>query len=135
MNKNDLTALNNTNVDPHEVARSREEFARSRALGEAASRGKVADLAPEPAMGEGRALEDAIAAGEVRVVVPERRVNKHVELFGPESSLPRGTFVLADGTPAAKDEKPFGVIGDINTPEGKLVNRVISLDLFIEEAS
>jgi len=60
--------------------------------------------------------------------MPSVRRNSAHDVFGPESKHPKGTQVNKEGAPVVGDEKPFGVVGDINTPQGKLVNRIIPYD-------
>jgi hypothetical protein len=106
---------------------------RAQALADAARRGVQPDLAPaadigtvaQPASIKRKAVINGV---EVEVEVPTVRRNSAVEQFGPESTHPRGTPVRKDGTRCEGDEQPYGVVGDINTPQGKLVNRIIPLD-------
>jgi hypothetical protein len=106
---------------------------RAQAMADAARRGVAADLAPAAAIG-GAAQPTSIkrkamiGGVEVEVEVPTVRKNSAVEQFGPESRLPKGTLVRKDGTACEGDEQAFGVVGDINTPQGKLVNRIIPFD-------
>jgi len=126
--KDGVTGLNNVRDDPNKVARDRESIVRGRAVG---TIGEGADLAPPVTVGDGKALgQDATIAGQnVLVVVPKRVENPHVSKFGPESRLPRGTYVRKDGTPVQGDEKPYGIIGDVIVPNvGRLVNRVVPLE-------
>lgn len=117
----------------NDVATDREAIVRAQAMADAARRGRAADLAPpvevaapaEPVSLKRRAIINGV---EVEVEVPTVRRNSAVEQFGPESKHPKGTPVRKDGTPCEGDEVPYGVIGDINTAQGKLVNRIIPLD-------
>lgn len=120
-----VTELSNTSLDPNEIARQHER--RVRTIAAIAADGEP-DLAPMPAIGTERAIAERTIGGQrVRVRIPSRRVNEQVLKFGPESPLPRGTPVRADGNPCEGDEEPYGVVGDIETSEGLLVNRVIPI--------
>jgi hypothetical protein len=69
----------------------------------------------------------------VKVQVPKRRENPQVSRFGPESRLPKGSYVRTDGTPVEGDEQPYGVVGDVLVPDvGWLVNRVVPLQALEE---
>jgi hypothetical protein len=127
------TELNNiTGKTANDVGGERETVLRARAAADAANRGVAADIAPGAAIGaasqEGpsvlkrRAMVNGV---EVDVETTVRKANPHVQRFGPESRLPSGTPVRKDGTPCEGDEQPYGIIGDIILPEGRLVNRVI----------
>lgn len=128
------TELNNiVGKTANDVGTERENVVRAQAMADAARRGQAPDLAPaadigapaQPASLKRKAIINGV---EVEVEVPTVRRNSAVEQFGPESKHPKGTQVRKDGTPCEGDEAPYGVIGDINTPQGKLVNRVIPLD-------
>lgn len=128
------TELNNiVGVTANDVGVERENLVRAQAMADAARRGEAPDLAPaadigKPAQPASIKRKAVINGVEVEVEMPTVRRNSVVEQFGPESRLPKGTPVRQDGTPCEGDEKPFGVIGDINTAHGKLVNRVIPFD-------
>lgn len=132
--KDGVTALNNIHgTTANQVGQERENLVRAQAMADAAKRGESPDLAPPADIGKPAAptalKRKAIINGvEVEVEVPMVRRNSVVETFGPESKHAKGTPVRKDGTPCEGDEKPYGVIGDINTAQGKLVNRVIPLD-------
>ena len=125
--------LNNAGTKtPNDVAAERENVVRAMAMAEAAKRGESPDLAPAPAIGsEGPEGPTSIKRKvmingvEVETVTPVIRKNTHVAMFGPESRLPSGTPVKQDGTPCEGDEEAYGVIGDIITPQGRLVGRII----------
>jgi hypothetical protein len=135
------TQLNNiAGRTANDVGVDRENVVRAQAMADAARRGVAPDLAPaadigapaEPTSTKRRAV---INGQEVEVEVPAMRRNSAVEKFGPESRLPKGTQVRKDGTACEGDEQPYGVVGDINTPQGKLVNRVIPFDAVKEKAA
>lgn len=134
--KGGTTELNNiAGRTANDVGADRENVVRSMALADAARRGEQPDLAPaadigrpaEPTSVKRKAI---INGKEVMVDVPMVRKNSAVEQFGPESKLPPGTLVNKDGTEF--DQKgggeAYGVIGSIDTPQGKLVGRVIPFD-------
>jgi hypothetical protein len=113
--------LNNADDDPNQVAAEREGVLQSLARAHGTD-----DIAPPPDLDAGDTEADVMLGGErVRVLVPQRRINPQVSKFGPESKLPRGTAVRKDGTPAQGSDVPYGYIGDIMTPQGRLINRVI----------
>jgi hypothetical protein len=119
-----VTELNNAGRgDPNAVAREREAMLRGKAISTLQNK---ADLAPGPELDDMEETGEIEAGGErVRFRVPKRVLNPQVDRFGGESKLPRGTWVRKDGTPCEGSETPHGVVGDIDTPQGKLVNRVI----------
>lgn len=129
-----VTALNNTTGrTANDVGLDREAVVRAQAVADAARRGQTADLAPAADIGKPAAPTSAkrkvmMNGQEVEVEVPLVRRNSAVEQFGPESKLPVGTAVNKDGTAFEGAGEPYGVIGNINTPQGKLVNRIIPLD-------
>lgn len=129
--KDGVTALNNTNKNPNDIAREREATLRGMAIATATAAGETPDLAPEVAADDKPSIKRKTVMGgeEVEVEVPKSRVNQQVQKFGPESRLPKGTRVKEDGTPCNDGEEPFGVIGDIRTQDGILVNRVIPSEL------
>lgn len=129
-----ITALNNTTgTTANDVGSQREDVVRGMAMADAARRGVQPDLAPpadigkpaEPASLKRKAI---INGHEVEVEVPTVRRNSAVEQFGHESRHARGALVNKDGTLFEGAGEPYGVIGDINTTQGKLVNRIIPLD-------
>lgn len=104
------------------------------AMAAAVASGKQPDLAAIAALGETVEVGATsikrtriINGMEVEVEVPIHRRNDHVQRFGVESKLPKGTPVNKDGTLFEGAGEAYGVIGDINLPEGKLVNRIIPL--------
>lgn len=129
-----ITELNNTTgTTANQVGQQREDVVRSQAMADAAKRGVAPDLAPaadigkpaEPVSIKRKAIINGV---EVEVEVPTVRRNSAVETFGSESKHARGALVNKDGTLFEGAGEPYGVIGDINTPQGKLVNRIIPLD-------
>lgn len=132
-----VTALNNTTGrTANDVGAEREDVVRAQAMADAARRGEKPDLAPPadigaPAPAASTKREAIINGHRVLVDVPVIRKNDAVEKFGHESKLPPGTLVNKDGSAfEASDKTPeaFGVIGHIDTPQGKLVNRIIPFD-------
>lgn len=128
------TELNNiAGKSANEVGTDRENVVRAMAMADAARRGVAPDLAPaadigkpaEPASLKRKAIINGV---EVEVEVPTVRRNSAVAQFGPESKHARGALVNKDGSLFEGAGEPYGVIGDINTPQGKLVNRIIPLD-------
>lgn len=118
--------LNNTNDDPNAVARTRERVIQATAM---AATGGEGEIAPSPEIDAGPALRTAVIDGEsVQVRVPPIRHNADVVKFGPESRLPKGTPVRQDGKACEGDEQPYGIVADILTPRGVLVNRVVAYD-------
>lgn len=139
----DVTELNNiAGSTANSVGQDREEVVRSSAIADAARRGVKPDLAPPAAIGapvEPASLKRKAMIGgvEVSVEMPVVRRNSAVEQFGPESKHPPGTLVNKDGTAFEKTTatpEPYGVIGHIDTPQGKLVNRIIPFDAVKEAA-
>lgn len=128
------TELNNTSGSTaNSVGSDRESVVRAMAQADAARRGVAPDMAPAVEIGapaEPTSLKrKAIINGvEVEVEVPLTRRNSAVDTFGPESSYPKGTQIRADGKPCEGNDIAVGVVGDINTPQGKLVNRVLRYD-------
>lgn len=129
-----ITELNNTTgKTANDVGTDRENVVRAMAMADAAKRGVQPDLAPaadigkpaEPASFKRKAI---INGHEVEVEVPTVRRNSAVEQFGHESRHARGSLVNKDGTLFEGAGEAYGVIGDINTTQGKLVNRIIPLD-------
>lgn len=120
--------------DPVAIADLRERQLQGAAIAEAAAEGRDADLAPMPAgVGKGgrskkRAKAKMPDGTIVEVDIEERAKDVNVELYGPESSLPKGTAVRKDGTRCQGSEQPYGIIGDVMTPQGRLVSRVIPYD-------
>lgn len=126
----------------NEVGLEREVELQNRAVGDAGSKGREADLAAiDPGLSavardelarrrQGLATKPVVINGEeVRVRVPESAggVSADVQKFGPESRLPAGTRVRADGTACSDGEEAHGVIGDVMTDHGWLLRRVIPL--------
>lgn len=132
--KTGTTELNNiAGKTANDVGLDRESVVRSQAIADAARRGQKADLAPAVAIGgdaepASRKRTAIINGVKVEVDVPTVRRNSAVAQFGPESTHPRGTLVNKDGSLHVGVGEAYGVIGDINTPQGKLVNRIIPLD-------
>lgn len=135
--KTGTTELNNiVGKTANDVGADRERAVRAQAMADAARRGEDPDLAPPADIGRPAepvaTKRTAIINGQkVTVDVPIIRKNDVVEKFGAESPLPPGTLVNKDGTSFEKSEKtpePYGVIGHIDTAQGKLVNRVIPFD-------
>lgn len=131
------TELNNiVGTTANDVGADRERVVRAQAQADAARRGVEADLAPaadigKPAEPTSTKREAIINGQKVMVELHAVRKNSAVEQFGHESKLPVGTLVNADGTAFEKTEaklEPYGVIGHIDTAQGKLVNRVIPFD-------
>lgn len=118
--------LNNTADDPNKVARDRERVIAATAV---AATGGEGMIAPPPPLNDGPALRTATIDGKpVQVrLSPVRRDAASVK-YGLESKLPKGTPVNEDGTVSEGSKQPYGVIGDIQTDEGLLVNRIIPLD-------
>lgn len=122
--KDGITALSNTNLDPNEIARQRERIARTLAT---VAAGGEPELAPMPAIDAGPAIETREFGGKAhRVHVPSRTENNQVQIYGKEVSLAEGTVVSdAAGTPCEPGKKRYGVVGRILTDDGWLVGRVI----------
>lgn len=119
-------ALNNSDADPNDVARSRERVLQATAI---AATGGEGEIAPAPELDTGPAMRTAKLGGEnVRVQIPAVRRNPHVVKYGPESRHPNGTPVDEKGNPIEGDAQPWGIVGNIETPQGLLVNRIIPLD-------
>jgi hypothetical protein len=128
------TELNNiAGTTANDVGLDRENVVRAQALADAARRGVQADLAPAADIGkpaEPTAMKKKAMIGGVMVDVemPIQRRNSVVDQFGPESKLPPGTLVNKDGTAFDGTGDAYGVVGHIDTAQGKLVNRVIPFD-------
>jgi hypothetical protein len=124
--------------DPVAIAELRERQLQGQAIAEAASEGREADLAPIPAgLGQGagkggrnklRAKARMADGSIVEVDIEKRQRDVQVDLYGPESKLPKGTAVRKDGTPCQGSERPYGIIGDMMTPQGRLVSRVVPFE-------
>ena len=132
--KDGTTELNNiAGRTANDVGADREAVVRSMAVADAARHGRTPDLAPpadigrpvEPTSTKRKAIMNGV---EVDVDVPTVRKNSAVAVFGPEVSYPKGTPIRADGKPCEGNDEAVGVVGDVNTPQGKLVNRVIKFD-------
>lgn len=116
--------------DPVAIADARERQLQAQAMVEAAKSGQVADIAPSSVQ-----PRDEIKPGKRRARLPNgdivevditaARKDPHVDLYGPEVNVPKGTPVRKDGTPCQGTEQPHGYVGDIMTPQGRLVSRVI----------
>lgn len=138
--KGGATELNNiAGKTANDVGAERENVVRAVAVADAARRGERPDLAPaaaigEPALPSSTKRKMVIGGQVVDVEMPIIRKNAAVEAFGPESKLPPGTLVNKDGTAHEGQGQAFGVIGHINTPQGKLVNRVLPFDAVQEAA-
>jgi len=114
----------------NDVGEQHERTARVMAMADAVKRGEDPDLAPPAKLGKAAPAavtkRKAVINGiEVIVDVPIIQKNLDVEQFGPESRLPKGTPVDKNGMACEGDAQPYGVIGDVLTPGGRLVNRVI----------
>lgn len=116
--------------DPVAIAEARERQVQATAMAEAAASGKIADIAPSSVKpraplkaGKRRARMPNGDIVEVDIAAAPKDIN--VELYGPEVNAPKGTPVRKDGTPCQGSEQPFGYVGDIMTPQGRLVSRVI----------
>lgn len=119
-------ALNNTAEDPNDVARSRERVIQATAV---AATGGEGEIAPPPALDSGPAMRTAKLGGEdVKVRLSPVRRDAHSVKYGPESKLPKGTPVNKDGSVCEGTAQPYGIIGDIETPQGWLINRIIPMD-------
>jgi hypothetical protein len=119
--------LNNANEDVNEIGRKRERVLAATAM---AATGGEGEIAPPPPIDDGPAERVAQFAGkDVRVRISPTRRDPMSAKFGPESKLPKGTQVNKDGTVYEGAEgQPYGVIGDIETPQGWLINRIIPLE-------
>lgn len=132
--KKGTTELNNiTGSTANTVGAQREDVVRAMAVADAARRGESPDLAPPADIGRpaepASVKREAIINGQkVMVDIPVVRKNSVVEQFGHESKLPPGTLVNKDGSAHEGAGEAFGVIGNIDTPQGKLVSRVIPFD-------
>lgn len=128
------TALNNiTGSTANDVGSQREDIVQAMAMADAAKRGQRPDLAPRadigrPAEPSSVKREATINGQKVMVDIPVVRKNDAVEKFGRESKLPPGTLVNKDGTAFEGAGEAYGVIGNIDTAQGKLVSRVIPFD-------
>jgi len=121
-----ITELNNSADDPNKVARDRERLVQAMAV---AATGGEGDYAPLPDLDPGPALEDRVINGvRVRVRIPSKPRDGLAAKFGPESRHPKGTQVRQDGKACEGDEEAYGVIGDYETTEGILVNRIIPIE-------
>lgn len=129
-----VTALNNTTgTTANSVGQQHEALAQANAAAEAARQGVAPQLAPAAAIGEpapatSTKRKAVINGVEVMVDVPVQRKNSAVEQFGRESKHPAGTLVNEDGSVYEGSEQAYGIIGHIDTPQGKLVNRIIPFD-------
>lgn len=136
----ETTALNNiAGTTANDVGQERENLVRGQAMAAAATTGQAPDLAPAADIGRppeptSMRREAIINGKKVLVDIPIVRKNSAVEQFGVESRLPPGTLVNKDGTEFAGAGEAYGVIGHIDTPQGKLVNRIIPLDSVKEAA-
>jgi hypothetical protein len=119
----------------NDVGLQHERTAKALAMAAAVQRGENPDLAAMAAIGNEEGAPPTsikrrmrIGGEMVDVEVPLVKKNGDVEKFGPESRLAKGTNVRKDGMPCEGDEQPFGIVGDIITPHGRLVNRVIPVE-------
>lgn len=127
----EVTALNNTNDDPNTIARDRERVTQAVAV---AATGGEGSIAPPPPLDDGPAMRKATLGGkETKVRLSPVRRDPLSAQYGQESKLPKGTPVKEDGTVFEGSGQPYGVIGDIETPQGWLINRVIPLDSLTTE--
>lgn len=118
----------------NDVGIEHERRVQALAMADAIKRGDKPDLAALAALSDPATQQTGpikrtrvINGVEVEVEIPVVRRNEHVQTFGPESKLPKGTPVNKDGTAYEGGGQAYGVIGDINLPEGKLVSRIIPL--------
>lgn len=120
--------------DPQAIAEQHERMARANAMAEAAAKGQEPDLAAPAVQPQApkRAKRAKLPDGTIVDITP-RPVDPNVEKYGPESTLAKGTAVRRDGTPCVGSEQAYGVIGDIMTPQGRLISRVIPYES-LEEA-
>lgn len=138
-----LPALNNADADPDRVAAEREALTQSRAASAAVERGDLAGAqkilaeaqaaidavtTPRTADGEAIAVDMSQFDGDVlSVSVPVLRTSSTALKYGRELPWPVGTPLDADKKPCVDGADPVYVVGNLETRDGWLVSRAITL--------